>query len=76
MKAMVEELMGVIGGRARHAKTDKKKAKRKETAAARQVPAMPSKASAPVARSARQPKKNDRTPEQVIPLESEDFKDF
>ncbi len=76
MKAMVEELMGVIGGRAKPAKPSKKKEKGRGKETARPVPAMASKASAPVARSSRPAKKTERTPEQVIPLESEDFKDF
>ena len=70
MKTMVEDLLRLIGGQAK-AKPHKKKEKGKAKEAKLRSPA-----AAAAVKPVRSAKKSDRTPEQIIPLESEDFKDF
>ena len=70
MKTMVEDLLRLIGGQAK-AKPRKKMEKGKAKEAKLRSPA-----AAAAVKPVRSAKKSDRTPEQVIPLESEDFKDF
>jgi len=72
MKAMVEELLGLIGGQPREPKSSQPETRQKEK------PQTALAVSSPNAKSgARSPVRSKQLPsEQVIPLESEDLEDF
>ncbi len=76
MKALVEQLLGLIGGRENG---ERSAAPKKLLGRQKAAPSLKRKSAPPEAATAASVKKSrggEPTPEQVIPLDTEDFKDF
>jgi hypothetical protein len=75
MKSMVEELLALIGGQPKESKPATPTARGKEKP---QTAPATAAASTPRSKTRPQPavKTKQPSPEQIIPLENEDFKDF